>query len=651
MCGITGIIDPDRLLRERLIDPLTATLIHRGPDMGGTYHDDYLPISLGHRRLSILDLSEHGKQPMTSPSSRYVITFNGEIYNFDDVRKELLKLGHTFRGNSDTEVITHAFDQWGIEASVPRFSGMFAIGVIDREQATLTLIRDRLGEKPLYYGRIGTSLLFASEMQAFSQHPQWQLDIDRSALAAYCRYGYVPAPQSIAKGIHKLPPGCLLTISLQGQTSDLKPRRYWDIARIAAEKAGLRAMAKPFEHYRDASEQLLIDAVRKQMVADVPLGAFLSSGIDSTIVTAIMQSISSQPINTFTIGFKEKEFNEAPYAQDISRHLGTQHTEVYVSAADALELVPQMATIYDEPFADSSQLPTRLLCSMARRHVTVCLTGDGGDELFCGYNRYVLGRQLAGINQNIPHMLRSVAAKPMSRIPPQFLANSLDIAGKFVPALRNINKANVQQKLSKLIEGLDCRDDTALYQMLLSYWQNPDTLVTSGREPDFTFRNERAALGQESCLSGFMLWDQLLYLPDDNLAKVDRASMSVSLETRLPLLTPELVEYSWEIPRDTLLHKNQSKAILREILDKYVPRHLMERPKMGFSVPIAHWLRGELKDWAHTLLFDPVMREFFSLPLIDQAWQEHQSGKRDHAMRLWTLLMFGSWYQQQKGHS
>jgi asparagine synthase (glutamine-hydrolysing) len=626
---------------------MSDTLRHRGPDDGGEWADAAAGIALGHRRLSIIDLSPQGRQPMQSASGRYVITFNGEIYNFKALRRELESLGHSFQGHSDTEVILAAVSQWGLKDALSRFNGMFAFGLWDREERLLHLVRDRLGEKPLYYGRMGRTFLFGSELKALRAHPAFKAEINRNVLALYLRHNYIPAPYSIYEGIYKLPSGTILTLSPMEPGSLPAPIPYWS-AREAAEQG----TAHPFQGTEGEAvirlESLLQDAVKLRMEADVPLGAFLSGGIDSSVVVALMQSQSDRPVKTFTIGFFEDGYNEAQYAKAVAGHLGTEHTELYVTAEEAIAVIPRLPTLYDEPFSDSSQIPTFLISQLARRHVTVSLSGDGGDELFAGYNRYFLGRSIWDKIGWMPEGMRAMVSRALTSLSPQTWEAVFRKLGPVLPAA--IKLRNPSDKVHKLAEILSVKNPEAMYHGLVSHWKDPASLVIGAAEPPtaLTTRDQWAAL------SDFTEWmmhlDTVTYLPDDILVKVDRASMGVSLEARVPLLDHRVMEFAWRIPLSMKIRSGQSKWLLRQVLNKYVPRELIERPKTGFGIPIDAWLRGPLREWAESLLDEGrLRREGFFNPLpIREKWAEHFSGKRNWQYYLWDVLMFQAWNEQWK---
>jgi asparagine synthase (glutamine-hydrolysing) len=645
MCGIAGLLDTSASLSE---DRLAAaargmanSIRHRGPDAEGIWVDASAGIALGHRRLSIIDLSEAGAQPMASSCRRLIISYNGEIYNADSLREELQKAGRTFRGHSDTEVIVEACAEWGVRPAVERLIGMFAFCVWDRTTRRLWLVRDRVGIKPIYWGRFGTRFVFGSELKALRACPGWKPELDRDALCAYLRYNYVPAPYSIYRGVRKLEPGCLLSIQSNG---DVHEERYWDLRTIAA-KGITEAQPMDADEMVAELDALLGDAVRRRMVADVPLGAFLSGGIDSSTVVALMQAASSRPVKTFSIGFHEPGYDEARHAKEVARHLGTEHTELYVEPDHARAVIPNLVEWWDEPFADSSQIPTYLVSEMTRRHVTVALSGDGGDELFAGYNRYVWAERLWKRLRRVPGPARAAAARMIRGVP----TGVWDRVFKLVPTKRRVRQAG--EKMHKLAGTLTVRDPGALYPRFVSHWEQPGEIVMGSREPDSIIWDPTLSDAIPGFTDRMQLIDTVTYLPDDILTKVDRASMAVSLEARVPLLDHRVVEFVWRTPREHLMRAGTPKWPLRQVLDKYVPRSLIDRPKMGFAVPIHSWLRGPLRDWAEDLLDERRLREEgnFAAGLIRAEWAEHLAGRGYGQYKLWDILMFQAWQDRWMG--
>ncbi len=646
MCGIAGFLDFDQRYsadeQEGICRSMTDALVHRGPDDHGHWGDAAAGIALGHRRLSILDLSELGHQPMTSASARYVITYNGELYNFQSLRQQLVDV--PYRGASDTEVILAALERWGLAESLNRFDGMFAFALWDRRERVLHLARDRFGEKPLYYGLIDGALVFASEMKALRRFPNFRPEVDRGSVAQFLRYGYVPAPRTIYAELGKLAPATYLSIA--NRTDARKsPTPYWSYEDLARS-----AKASPFHGSDDeAVEQLdalLRRVVSSRAIADVPVGAFLSGGIDSSAIVALLQAGTGRTAHTFTIGFHEGAFNEADSAKLVAEHLRTDHTELYVSAAEAREVIPRLPYIYDEPFADASQIPTFLVSQLARRHVTVALSGDAGDELFGGYNRYRWAEAVWRFVDNVPKRARPLLAGAI-RLGRPAAFDSLFRMLEGTPAARFALR-NPGDKIQKVSELLNAKDPSDLYFLLASTWKTTDVVVGSqeprhpvlqGRAPDFNDFAER-----------MMCADAVTYLPDDILVKVDRASMSVSLETRVPFLSAEVASFAWSLPPNMKFRHGNGKWILRELLARYVPRSLFERPKMGFGVPLDVWLRGPLRQWAATLLDEGRLRRegIFQPAAIREKWVEHLSRQRNWQYPLWHVLMFQSWYDAQR---
>jgi asparagine synthase (glutamine-hydrolysing) len=619
---------------------MSNTLIHRGPDDEGYWQDAEVGIALGHRRLAIVDLSPFGHQPMVSADGRYIIVFNGEVYNFLELRRQLESLGHKFRGHSDTEVMLASVTQWGLHEAIQRFNGMFAFALWDQKEQLLHLGRDRLGEKPLYYGFLGQTFLFASELKALRVHPSFQTEINRDALALYFRYNYVPAPYSIYQGIYKLPPGTLLTCN--GVETHPTPVPYWSV-----KEAAEFGIAEPFTGSELEAvahlEAVLKDAVGLRMVADVPLGAFLSGGIDSSTVVALMQAQSSQPVKTFSIGFYEHAYNEAQYAKQVAQHLGTNHTELYVRPQEALAVIPKLPMLYDEPFSDPSQIPTFLVSQLARQHVTVALSGDGGDELFAGYNRYFLCRSIWQKIGWIPEILRHSTAGALTSISPQTWDRGLAHFSALLPM--KLRQLALGDKLHKLADIIAVPDSNAMYTRLISHREEKETLVIGGSELPTAFSDRQSWTSLPDFIQRMMYLDTVTYLPDDILVKVDRASMGVSLEGRIPLLDHRVVEFAWRVPLSMKTRDSQGKWLLRQVLYKYVPQKLIDRPKKGFSVPIATWLRGPLRDWAEALLDETRLHKqgFLNPQHIRQKWAEHQQGDRNWQYYLWEVLMFQSW--------
>jgi len=621
---------------------MTSAISHRGPDDSGFWTDRDAVIGLGHRRLAIMDLTSAGHQPMASASGRYVISYNGEIYNFRELRQQLegTSAAPNWRGHSDTEVVLACIEKWGVAGALARLNGMFAFAVWDRQNRILTLARDRLGEKPLYYGRMGSTFLFGSELKSLVRHPEFERSINPAALTLYLRHNYVPAPHSIWQGVRKLPPGCFLEVRDQGRSVG-EPTAFWDLRAIAEE--GVQNQFADDEGLVDELETLLKEAVALRMEADVPLGAFLSGGIDSSTIVALMQAQSSRPVRTFTIGFHEQGFNEAVHAKAVAAHLGTDHTELYVSEDDALALVPRLPAIWDEPFSDSSQIPTYLVSELTRRHVTVSLSGDGGDELFGGYARYFLAMRIWESVRRLPLSMRKAAAAVLAS---DAVAGSVGAVANLIPKYRTLN---LRDRLPKAAGILGVTSSDLLYRRLISHFDEPGQIALNGIE------GETALVAGAPLLDDFrhtmMYYDSVTYLPDDILAKVDRASMAVSLESRVPFLDHRVVEFAWRVPLSAKFRHGKGKAILRDVLARYVPGHLIERPKMGFGVPIDRWMSGALRPWAEELLDEKRLREegYFNPAPIRRMWDEHVSGKRRWHYQLWDILMFQAWHDQYLG--
>jgi len=642
MCGIVGALYSSRdLSRETLeahVAAMAGALDHRGPDARGAWTDETAGIAFGHTRLSIVDLSAAGAQPMASACGRYVISYNGEIYNAAELREEIP--GIAWRGHSDTEVVLEACAALGVESALKKFVGMFAFALWDRQTRTLYLARDQLGIKPLYWGRQGGVFLFASELKAMAAHPAFVGELDRDALGAFMRLNYVPAPASIYRGIRKLEPGQYLTLADSGEETSAP---YWNLREVA--RCGQAAPADMDDgEALDRADALLRDAVHRCMVSDVPLGALLSGGIDSSTVAALMQATSAAPVRTFSIGFSNPRYNEAPYAAAIARHLGTDHRELYVDPDQALDVIPGLPDKYDEPFADSSQIPTYLVSSLARDHVTVALSGDGGDEVFAGYTRYFWGDLLARRTMPWPRALRQGASRLLSSLSEDCWERLFSV----LPA--SMLPTRPGQKIHKLANVLAQADDMALFRRLVTVWENPAAIVPGAREIATPIWDDGLRADVPAFMERMQLLDSLTYLPDDILTKVDRASMAVSLEVRVPLLDHRVVEFAWSLPRRMRVRDGQGKWLLRKVLERYVPTALIDRPKMGFGIPLGSWLRGPLRDWAESLLSAEALgRSGLLAPKpVRAAWDLHLSGNRDLATELWTVLMFQAWHEKWK---
>ncbi|MDG1286915.1 MAG: asparagine synthase (glutamine-hydrolyzing) [Rickettsiales bacterium] len=614
MCGIAGIWSSKAVDLEKIAGDMANRLTHRGPDDQGVWSDAQAGIALAHRRLSIIDLSSAGHQPMVSASERYVLSYNGEIYNFQILREQL---DTPWCGSSDTEVLLAAIEAWGVEKALQTFNGMFAFALWDRKEQTLTLARDRIGEKPLYYGRWKDELIFASELKAFKALDEFASAINRDALLHYARYSYIAAPQSIYEGINKLEAGHYVTIP-QGEHNP-KPQSYWSLSEQMQVASSNRYTA-PEDELVGRLEEVLGGAVKKRLIADVPLGSFLSGGIDSTAITLLMQQQSLRPVKSFSIGFDEVGFDEAPHAKAIANYLKTEHTELYVTANQALDVIPKLPQIFDEPFADSSQIPTYLVAAMAKEHVTVALSGDGGDELFGGYNRHIHAPGLWKKIQLMPYPLRSMAAHFLGTLP--------------------IRSSGHRQKL---MQAMDARTQIEFYQSLCSIWHEPESLVIGASE----------RIPEQSLDKPFAEWmmqqDTLTYLAGDILTKVDRAAMGVSLETRIPFLDPEVMNFAWQLPAEMKIRDGQGKWILRQLLYRHIPKELIDRPKAGFALPLGQWLRGSLREWAEALLDESLLRQqgYWRPEPILSAWKELLKGNDFMEARVWNVLMFQSWLESQ----
>lgn len=641
MCGLAGFLLPtgERADAPARLEAMAARIAHRGPDAQGTWWDADAGVGLAHRRLSILDLSPAGAQPMVSHCGRWVIAYNGEIYNHRELRRRIDVAGPVaWRGHSDTEVLLESLARQGLDATLEQLDGMFAFAAFDRHERRLHLVRDRFGEKPLYYGRVGEGIAFGSELKALRALPDFRGGVDPTALQGFLRHGYVPSPLSIHPGIFKLPPAHVL--SLHGPGPLPTPRAYWSAADCAR-----AAAADPFRGdlaaATDSLEALLRDAIGLRMEADVPLGALLSGGIDSSTVVALMQAQRGDRVRTFSIGSTEPGYDEAGHARAIAAHLGTEHTELYVSADDALALVPALPTLYDEPFADSSQLPTFLVSRMARGHVTVALSGDAGDELFGGYNRHFHGPALWNRLAPWPAGLRRAAGTLAAAIPPGGYDRLARLAGPLAP--RELAAGRAGEKIHKAAGLLSAADEADFHARLVSLWPEPWRLLPGASPLPPAPREDGPGWG---FAERSMLHDTCHYLPDDVLAKVDRASMGVSLEVRVPLLDRRVFEFAWRLPMAFKAGGGEGKRVLREVLYRHVPRTLVDRPKQGFAVPVAAWLRGPLREWAEDLLADDRLEGWFDAPAVRRAWRAHGAGGRNHDARLWAVLMFQAWRRQ-----
>jgi asparagine synthase (glutamine-hydrolysing) len=642
VCGIAGFVDlASRHTAEQMERAVTAmrdTLTHRGPDDQGCWIDPARGVAFGHRRLSVIDLSPAGHQPMVSSCGRYVIAYNGEVYSHPEMRRELEALGRTFRGHSDTEILVEAISEWGLEQTLPRLIGMFAFALWDRQACTLHLVRDRFGIKPMYWSLSPGLFLFGSELKALRAHPGLTARLDRDALAAFMRHNYVPAPHTIYRGVYKLAPGHRLAYPLGGQP---QVRAWWDFREVIGAAVAGRQVSSDGAVIEEF-EPLLRDAVGCRMVADVPLGALLSGGVDSSLVAALMQVQSTRPVRTFTIGFRESGYDEAPHARAVAQHLGTEHTELYVDSSHALEIVGNLTEWWDEPFADSSQIPTYIVCELTKQHVTVALSGDGGDEVFGGYNRYLLGAGIWHRASRLPAWVNRRLAAPLLRMGSETFWERVAV---LIP--RRLRPSQFGHKVHKLAASLSVHDPDALYLQMVSHWREPEAIVRHSREPKGPLWDPRNRALVPDLVERMQLVDTLTYLPDDILTKVDRASMAVALETRVPLLDHRVVEQAWRLPRRYKLRDGRGKWLLRQILYRHVPPSLVERPKMGFGVPLDQWLRGPLREWAERLLDGERLRrqDLFEVEPIRRRWAAHLAGE-NWAYPLWNVLIAQAWIER-----
>jgi len=643
MCGFAGFLNREKSSHDlyEVLKLMGEAIRTRGPDSSGEWLNESSTIGFSHRRLSIVDLSSAGHQPMLSHNERYIIAFNGEIYNHLELRDLLADAGLdiNWKGTSDTETLLACFEHWGIKLTIEKSVGMFAFSVWDNQENKLILGRDRLGEKPLYYGWQGDSFLFGSELKALKAHYAFKSEINRDSIALLLRHSCIPAPYSIYQGIEKLLPGYLLEVDLKTGLSNAI--QYWSFKHICPQNETVGYVGTA-EKAVDDLDTILKKSIKQQMIADVPLGAFLSGGVDSSTIVALMQSQSDKPIKTFSIGFNEDGFDEAVYAKSIAEHLGTDHTELYVTPEDALNVIPLLADLYDEPFSDSSQIPTYLVAKMAKEHVTVSLSGDAGDELFCGYNRYLLTQKVWKNLSVMPIAMR----KSLSLCLLKISVNHWNYINKILP--KKLKLSNLGTKMHKAGKALTANSVSELYKRLVSHWDNPEAVVIGAKEPNTVLNDPVRAPKLLNDIEQMMALDTLSYLPDDILTKVDRACMAVSLEGRVPFLNHKVVEFSWGLPLRYKLNNGVSKWCLKEVLYRYVPKELIDRPKMGFGVPINTWLRGPLRTWADKLLDeDRLLQEgFFEPKQIVTMWREHKLGKRDWQDQLWDVLMFQAWYEK-----
>ncbi|MDG1143035.1 MAG: asparagine synthase (glutamine-hydrolyzing) [Burkholderiales bacterium] len=642
MCGIAGLLGfRDALSAKTRVTSMANALLHRGPDDSSEWIGD--GIALAHRRLSVLDLSYAGRQPMHSANQRYVLVFNGEIYNHNQLREQIGDV--SWRGTSDTETLLAAINEWGLEKTLPKLTGMFAFALWDKEKRELMLARDRLGEKPLYYGWIGKEFVFSSELKSLRTHPSWSREIDREALSSYMNFGYVPAPFSIFTGIKKLLPGTYLKIlDINSSSTKIDPVHYWRALDVAMQSP----LPISDEVAVDRLESLLTQSVKRQMLSDVPIGAFLSGGIDSSTVVALMQSQTSSPIRTFSIGFIEEEHDEAVHAKAVASHIGTIHTELYVTPNDAIDVIPNLPSVYDEPFGDSSAIPTCILAEMTKSHVTVALSGDGGDELFGGYNRHFFGEAIWKKIRYFPLSSRYILGKAITAISPTLWDLLVNPVKGLIPS--KLPQSDIGDKLHKFAGIIDAKSSQDIYHRLISQAREKEDIVIGAASCLSWAQVEAKHFCKENFIEKMMFQDLVSYLSDDILVKVDRAAMMSSLETRIPMLDHDLIKFAWALPIEKKVRSGQGKWLLRQVLDRHVPKALTDRPKKGFGVPLNAWLRGPLRDWAETLLDERRIcaEGLLNAQLIRLKWEEHLSGKRNWHQWLWNVLMFQAWLENNK---
>lgn len=662
MCGIVGFVNCSGDFDGAAIVSMYNALKHRGPDDAGHWIDSSAEVAFGFRRLSILDLSPEGHQPMFSPSGRFVTVYNGEVYNYQELTQTLIGLGYKFRGHSDTEVILASIEEWGVDTAVKKFVGMFAIAVWDLKDRVLYLVRDRLGIKPLYYGWNNNTFLFGSELKAFFPHPRFSPEIDRDALALFMQYSYIPAPHSIYKGLFKLWPGSTLCLPLDAVRSGgvnfspfptpngtaFTPKTFWS-AKEVLEAGSIRPFTGSEDSAADELEVRLKDAVKLRMIADVPLGAFLSGGVDSSTVVALMQAQSSMPIRTFSIGFNESEYNEAVYAKEVAKFLGTDHTELYLTPKETLDVIPLLPALYDEPFADSSQIPTYLVSKLARKYVTVSLSGDGGDELFCGYPRYTRGKYLWSLFGSLPRSMRKLIGMALRTPSAKSWSAVIKVLDFLLP--KDFRYSNPGYKVHRLSHLLDVSSKEAFYAALVSTGLGGREMVFGSRDTRTVFSDSSFWPKGSDYLSFMMYQDLVSYLPDDLLVKVDRASMGVSLEARVPLIDHRVVEFVSTLPVSMKIREGTTKWLLRKVLNKYVPSRLIERPKRGFAVPVDKWLKHDLRAWAEDLLAPSKLstQGFLDPKMVREKWTEFLEGKADWNYYIWNILMFQAWVDGGRG--
>lgn len=650
MCGLAGFVsfspqNPDYI--SNVANLMGESIVSRGPDDSGVWKSQALPLAFSFRRLSIQDLSDAGSQPMHSNSGRYVICFNGEIYNHLELRSAL-SANIKWKGHSDTETVLAVIEAYGIQKALTMFIGMFAFSIFDKKKETIVLAIDRLGEKPLYFGWTDKAFVFGSELKALKKYPGFHNKISKKALSNFLRYSYIPAPHSIYQDIYKLKPGNFIEIDVRKpREMSISQKEYWCLKKIINRSTKNKLNDKV--EAKSLVKKSLKQSIRRQMISDVPLGAFLSGGIDSSLITSLMQEESSQPIKTFTIGFEESHFDESIYAKDVANHLGTDHTEYFVTSKETIDVIPNLPNFYDEPFADSSQIPTYLVCKQAKKNVTVALSGDGGDEIFGGYNRYLWSPKIWNKVGWIPFPLRRMIGAGMKFMP----IGMGEILGRGYNYLNSGNKGidNFNEKVSKMAERLNSvKSENDLYKSLISQWNDPSILIKDFDDEDVEGEIHFPDIGLDDQAANMMYWDSISYLPGDILCKVDRAAMSVSLETRAPFLDHELIELAWRLPNNLKINKNIGKVILRDILSEYVPNSLIDRPKSGFGIPVGEWLRTSLRSWAEELLSKERINAdgIFHYDQIQRTWVEHIHGGFDHTHKLWCILMFQAWLEEQK---
>ena len=648
MCGLVGFLDNSHSLSNESLNALSRkmsdTLKNRGPDDAGSWVDQKTGIAMSHRRLAIQDTSLAGHQPMVSKSGRYVIVYNGEIYNYRILRRELKKTGYVFRSQSDTEVLLAAVEVWGLNIALDKFIGMFAFALWDKDNRELYLVRDRVGEKPLYYGLFGNVILFGSELKALEVHDSFVKSINRDAISLLLRYNYIPAPYSIYDNIYKIKPGTFLAIKVEKQKISTTEHVYWSFEN-AVKSGGSDNKIFSYEEAKFGIKDALTESVRSQMIADVPLGAFLSGGIDSSLIVSIMQSLSSNPIKTYTIGFDHSEYNEANDAKLIANYLGTEHTELYVTASQALDVIPKIPNIFDEPFADSSQIPTYLISKLARSDVTVSLSGDGGDELFGGYNRYCKGYSTWKNLSRMPYPINYFFSEIIYSLNPYKWNLLYNYLGKYITNEKR--HKNIGDKLYKMADVVKINSPQDMYLSLVSFWDNTEKIVLNSSEPMTIPRDYNNWIGNLDDRENMMFLDTISYLPDDILTKVDRSSMAVSLESRAPFLNHPLIELSQRIPIELKIKEGNGKWILRNILNDFIPTNFIDKPKTGFGVPIAEWLRGPLKEWAESLIDNSRLKHdgYFNAVLVSDMWEKHINKHRNYGHHLWSILMFQAWLE------